>query len=236
MICCTPRRMITPWDLQIDTYYDALNPDGQASYPASASAVSALTDLGKRGNNQSQPTGGLQPTYTRNANNNMPAISFNGSQWMSCAAGAGNAYQGEMTILGLWEVTANGGTQRILTKILSWSYSILANNYNWNVWQSATGMNSATATNPIVNGTYQNCTINYNRGTDVTFYKDGASLVTNAFTALNDAGVGDVYLCTRDGTQQYVTGAFQMLLTFFRELDAWELMYMNLWIKVRGDV
>lgn len=236
MTICTPNRIITPWDLQVDTMYSALNPDGLHTYPANNTSLSSIKDLGKRSNDQTQSTGASQPTFIRNANNNFGAFKFSGSQWASCAAGSGNSYQGAMTILGIWQNNASG-TQRILMKLLSWAYSSLGTNYNWNIWASASGVAATTTGNPVVSGVYQQCTMNYNRGTNASFYKNETFLQTiTPYTSLNDAGTQNLYFGSRDGTQQFVNGAVQEILVFFRQLSTWELTNMHFWTKLRGNL
>lgn len=230
---CTPQRVITPWDLQVDTWWSALNPDGAGAYPANASAVSSLHDLGKQGNNLSQANGALQPSFTRSANGTFPAISFNGTQWMSCGAGAGNSYQGAMSCYGIWQNNASG-TQRIVMKLTSWAYSAQNANYVWNAWVSGSGV-AAITTGGITAGTYQSCTMIYNRGTSAIFYKDAALFQTiTPYTALNDAGVGDLYFGSRDGAQQYVTGAVTDYFMFYRLQADWEIALMNFFLRFRG--
>jgi len=234
MICTTMQRITTPWDLQVDTWWSALNPDGAGGYPANNTALSSLTDLGKRGNNLSQPTGLLQPLFKRSANGNFPAIDFSGAQWMSVAAGSGNSYQGGMSCYGIWQNNASG-TQRIVMKVLSWAYSAASANYNFNVWQSASGFAATVTGSPISAGVYQSCTMIYNRGTDVPFYKNSALYQTvTPFTALNDAGVLDLYFGSRDGTQQFMVGAITDYFMFYRIQAIWESNYMNFFERFRG--
>lgn len=234
MTCTTMQRVVTPWDLQVDTWWSALNPDGAGGYPANGSSVSSLTDLGTKGNNLSQASGALQPTFTRSANGNFPAISFSGTQWMSCAASANNSYAGGKSSYGVWQCNASG-TQRIVMKVLSWAYSAASTNYNWNIWNSGSGVAATVTGNPISSGVYQSCTMIWNAGTDVTFYKNAASYQTiTPFTTLADVGVNDLYLGTRDGTQQYMVGAITDWFVFFRVQSAWEISYMNFFERFRG--
>lgn len=235
MGCAAIQRVITPWDLQVDTYYDAHNPDGSGGYPANASALSSIADLGRKGNTQAQASGSLQPTFVRNAVNSYPGFNFSGAQSMSCAQSAGNTYVGSSSFFVLFSTTnaVPSPTQRLLTRVNTFAVTQTTNTLLLSLFGA--GSYNAGGT-PISNNTYYNTGYIYTNNVQTVFNIGGSvfSTISGAFTMASNTS--DLYFGSRDNLQNFFSGVIPLIMWFQRATADWENLAMAFWIKIKGGV
>lgn len=229
-------RTLTPWDLGVDTMYDALNPAGDGTLPADGASMTNVADRGKRGNTQTQGNGSLQITWVKNAVNNLPAFNFSGSQWMSATDSVNNQATGPITVLTAFMTTSVAGvTQRLLTKLLTWSWSLSFDNYSFTTWLSSTGFSALSTTSPVTANVWQRGDFLWN-GSSVDFYKNSALNQNVALSNANSVSTNPLYFGTRDGSQGFVTGRCALQMVFFKALATWQRMHIQLYMKSRIGV
>jgi hypothetical protein len=228
-------RILNPWDLQVDTMYDALNPVGDGMWPADGTSLATVADRGKRGNTQSQATAGTRPIFVKNANNNLPAFDFNGSQWMSAADSVNNQHTGPMSMLSAFMTRVVVGSQRLVTKLLSWSWSLQTADYSFTTWAAGTGFSALSTGGSVTANVWQRGDYYWN-GSNVDFIKNSTLYQNVALSNINSLTNNLLYFGSRDGTQGYFNGRCTTELTFFRNLATWERMHMQLFLKSRAGV
>src|SRR6266849_1499298 len=209
-----------PTYLSVDTWYDAFNPDGSFTIYSNNTALSAMTDLGTKGNNQSQATGLLQPTYVTNALNGYPAVNFNGAQTMAAANGSGNTYNGAMSVFVVFSTPNVNPTHiaRFFNKVGSWGadYLITAN-LGFSVIR---GGHAGSPSSGLSNNTFYYCWEIYNGGTtsSVAFWQNGVSLTAGSVSANMVSSSNPFNWGSRDGTQHFISGKIPMICWWQRQV------------------
>lgn len=229
--------IFTPYALQMNSIYDAFNPDKNFTIYSSGTALSQINDLGLNGNTQSQATGASQPTYIPNVINGNPVFRFNGtSQWTSAAAGAGNNANGAITVCGVWKTNNNAVTQRIICKLLSWSQAMNStSSFTCTIWIGATGNSLNSATVVSASTFYSNIDVYNNSTADI--YIDGAKDgVSGGSLGANSATTNALYLGSRDGTQQWWNGDCAFMAFRYSAFQNWEVNLMNYYLNKRFNL
>ena len=220
----------SPTYLSIDSWYSALNPNGDGSIPSDGAALSSVIDLGVKQNNMAQATVVNQPIYKRNIINGKNVFRCNGITFMSCAAGSGNNYSGPMTI---FYVCATAVTTTINAAIgKGGEFGGCAGTSNTFRFTTSGIKDYQTSGSQFTNNVFLVESMRFNSDFSVDFWKNGTAgdhiTGTTAMTSNN----GTFTIFSPNTTPAFAwNGDIVMIGIFFRALAANEMLLMNTYCK-----
>lgn len=221
-----------PGVLRPDMYCFAAVPNGSYIPLTDASAFSSWTDLSGNGNTQTS-SGVNRPVYDLAGVNGRPAIRFvsANSNYMSTPSNANNEYAGAVTAFAAFKNDASG-SQRLLTKLLTWSMSFLNANYMFTTWNSGgSGVSGNGTGNPIDANTVQANIQMWDGSPTLSFFKNAQ---VNQSVVLNNTTVvttNPIYVGSRDGTTNFFNGSVVMLGYKKGTLSSWQSYRLGLYMK-----
>lgn len=237
MTICTHTRILTPWDLQVDLFYDASNTDGRNN-ATSISSISSVVNLGTKANNVSQSTGASQPTLFQNANNNQPVMRFSGSQYLSAASAAPNQYAGEITVFGIVKLSNASVVRRFIS--FGATGGVSAGNraspnllkYDYTCNAVADVFTTADYWSTTDYETFVGVIKNSAGSWSVDFYKNGTFL-QNVSTSAPIASSDSFCVGSYSTTVALWNGDIQLAGFFYSALKSWQINALSLFLQIR---
>lgn len=226
----------TPYELGVNSAYDANNPNNSTSVPADGTSLSSITDLGRNGNNWTQSTGTAQPILKRNIINGQNVFRFSGNQYMTCPASANNNYTSgsSLTIVAIASTSNTSTVGRIFTKSNSGSGAAgytAGKNLALSRFSSIGGQDADTSSNQWTLNTFGAYSYVYHSGL-IDFYTNG-SLVQSVAVAPPGSSTWQLILGANFNLSELWYGDIVALYVFFRQLSSWELYLINTYCRKR---